>query len=217
MIISVIWKPVSHWQLHSRWCERGALRHASVTHTVFKLLWEFATGSSALQLSIFVVGSITYQHRASGLFFFWKYELDAGKSRTGQRCQASVAVLLYSNASGVAKSEEVFPARRKTKPTHTPLSARMHLYASSVCWMMPSPLLPPRPTVPLKCGPGSKFLGSFMLIPISISGVNKPLQLRLMRLYHGEGSSEVVGRAEGVGMEDGWLSPLLTEGVKGNP
>lgn len=30
-----------------------------------------------------------------------------------------------------------------------------------------------------------------MLIPISISGVNKPLQLRLMRLYHREGSSEV--------------------------
>ena len=43
----------------------------------------------------------------------------------------------------------------------------------------------------LKCGPGSKFLGSFMLIPVSISGVNKPLQLRLMRLYHREGSSEV--------------------------
>ncbi|CAB1437263.1 unnamed protein product [Pleuronectes platessa] len=40
------------------------------------------------------------------------------------------------------------------------------------------------------CGAGSKFLGSFMLIPISISGVNKPLQLGLMRLCHGEGSSE---------------------------
>lgn len=50
---------------------------------------------------------------------------------------------------------------------------------------------PSLPAVPLKCGAGSKFLGSFMLIPISISGVNKPLQLRLMRLYHGEGSSEV--------------------------
>lgn len=43
-----------------------------------------------------------------------------------------------------------------------------------------------------------------MLIPISISGVNKPLQLRLMRLCHGEGSSEVVvGGAGVVGMEDG--------------
>lgn len=54
----------------------------------------------------------------------------------------------------------------------------------------------PLPTVALKCGRGSKFLGSFMLIPISISGVNKPLQLRLMRLYHGEGSSEA-GRGWG--------------------
>lgn len=44
------------------------------------------------------------------------------------------------------------------------------------------------------CGPGCKFLGSFMLIPISISGVNKALQLGLMRLYHREGSSEVGGR-----------------------
>lgn len=45
----------------------------------------------------------------------------------------------------------------------------------------------------LMCGPGCKFLGSFMLIPISISGVNKALQLGLMRLYHREGSSEVGG------------------------
>lgn len=44
------------------------------------------------------------------------------------------------------------------------------------------------------CGPGCKFLGSFMLIPISISGVNKAPQLGLMRLYHREGSSEVGGR-----------------------
>lgn len=44
------------------------------------------------------------------------------------------------------------------------------------------------------CGPGCKFLGSFMLIPISISGVNKALQLGLMRLCHREGSSEVGGR-----------------------
>ena len=85
MIISVIWKPVSHWQLHSRWCERGALRHASVTHTVFKLLWEFATGSSALQLSIFVVGSITYQHRASGCFFFGNMSLTLERLARGAK------------------------------------------------------------------------------------------------------------------------------------
>lgn len=55
-----------------------------------------------------------------------------------------------------------------------------------------------------------------MLIPISISGVNKPLQFRLMRLYHGEGSSEVGWE----GVEDGWLSPLPTEELnemEGNP
>lgn len=52
---------------------------------------------------------------------------------------------------------------------------------------------------PLMCGLGSKFLGSFMLIPISISEVNKLLQLRLMRLYHEEGSSEV---GWGVRMDD---------------
>lgn len=46
-----------------------------------------------------------------------------------------------------------------------------------------------------------------MLIPISISGVNKPLQLRLMRLCHGEGSSEVVvgGR--------GWLEWRMDDSV----
>lgn len=50
----------------------------------------------------------------------------------------------------------------------------------------------------LMCGPGCKFLGSFMLIPISISGVNKALQLGLMRLYHREGSSEAGG--------EGWMT-----------
>lgn len=79
-------------------------------------------------------------HWASGSF--WKYKLDAGKSHIGQRCQGSVVVRLYSNMSGDAKSQWESVSSSSKLNRHTPLSAHIQLYASSVCWMMP----PPHPT-----------------------------------------------------------------------
>lgn len=86
--------------------------------------------------------------------------------------------------------------------------AHTHTHTDRLTLLLYMPSLPDYarlPAVPLKYATSSKFFCSFMLIPISISGVNKPLQLGLMRLYHGEGSSGIRW-----GVKERWLSLFPT-------
>lgn len=125
-------------------------------------------------------------------FFFWSNKSEAKK-------KSAAFILCDSRETCSAQYELRSNSLERYQDQLIKLSANTHLWvntytnthAQSARWCPPPPPPTHAHTVPLKCGPGSKFLGSFMLIPISISGVNKPLQLRLMRLYHGEGSSEV--------------------------